>query len=134
MMRFKRCLNTTFFIRVHLCPSVVKKSFTAWIRLTRIFHSHIGKSREKPYENRGANTFEWVVEKTRHAGLETCDTAGWEACATTLESRRVNRRIVARLQRFMATVAANPGRCHVAAFQALYSHRHSGKRRPWIYH
>ena len=22
----------------------------------------------------------------------------------------------------------------VAAFQALYSHRHSGKRRPWIYH
>jgi len=23
-----------------------------------------------------------VVEKTRHAGLETCDTAGWEACAT----------------------------------------------------
>jgi hypothetical protein len=31
---------------------------------------------------RGANTFEGVVEKTRHAGLETCDTAGWEACAT----------------------------------------------------
>jgi hypothetical protein len=29
-----------------------------------------------------ANTFECVVEKTRHAGLETCDTAGWEACAT----------------------------------------------------
>jgi hypothetical protein len=27
-------------------------------------------------------TFEGVVEKTRHAGLETCDTAGWEACAT----------------------------------------------------
>jgi len=24
--------------------------------------------------------------------------------------------------------------CHVAAFQALYSHRHYGKRRPWIYH
>jgi hypothetical protein len=41
----------------------------------------------------------------------TCDTAGWEACATTLEYRRVSRRIVARLQRLMATVAANPGRC-----------------------
>jgi hypothetical protein len=50
--------------------------------LARIFHSHIGKSREKPYEKRGANTFECVVETTRHAGLETCDTAGWEACAT----------------------------------------------------
>ena len=50
--------------------------------LARIFHSHFGKSREKPYEKRGANTFECVVEKTRHAGLETCDTAGWEACAT----------------------------------------------------
>jgi hypothetical protein len=50
--------------------------------LARIFHSHLGKSREKPYEKRGANTFECVVEKTRHAGLETCDTAGWEACAT----------------------------------------------------
>jgi len=83
----------------------------------RIFHSHIGKSREKPYENRGANTFECVVETTRHAGLETCEpklglpTAGGEACATTLECRRVSRRIVARLQRLMATVAANPGRC-----------------------
>jgi hypothetical protein len=33
-------------------------------------------------KKRGANTFECVVEKTRHAGLETCDTAGWEACAT----------------------------------------------------
>jgi len=42
----------------------------------------LGKSREKPYEKRGANTFECVVETTRHAGLETCDTAGWEACAT----------------------------------------------------
>jgi hypothetical protein len=48
----------------------------------------LGKSREKPYENRGANTFECVVEKTRHAGLETCEpklglpTAGGEACAT----------------------------------------------------
>jgi len=52
-----------------------------------------------------------VVEKTRHAGLETCDTAGSEACATTLEFRRVSRRIVARFQRLMATVAANPGRC-----------------------
>ena len=50
--------------------------------LTRIFHSHFGKSREKPYEKRGANTCECVVEKTRQAGLETCDTAGWEACAT----------------------------------------------------
>jgi hypothetical protein len=50
--------------------------------LARIFHSHFGKSREKPYEKRGANPFECVVEKTRHAGLETCDTAGWEACAT----------------------------------------------------
>jgi hypothetical protein len=50
--------------------------------LSRIFHSHWGKSREKPYEKRGANKFECVVEKTRHAGLETCDTAGWEACAT----------------------------------------------------
>ena len=44
-------------------------------RLARIFHSHFGKSREKPYEKRVANTFECVVEKTRHAGLETCDTA-----------------------------------------------------------
>jgi len=85
--------------------------------LARIFHSHFGKSREKPYEKRGANTCECVVETTRHAGLETCEpklglpTAGWEACATTLESRRVSRRIVARLQRLMATVAANPGRC-----------------------
>jgi len=52
-----------------------------------------------------------VVEKTRPAGLETCDTAGWETCATTLDYRRVSRRIVARLQRLMATVAANPGRC-----------------------
>ena len=58
-----------------------------------------------------------MVETTRHAGLETCEpklglpTAGWQACATTLESRRVSRRIVARLQRLMATVAANPGRC-----------------------
>jgi len=75
MMRFTWCLNTTFFICVHLCPSVVKKSFTAWIR------------------------------------LRCCSTAGWEACATTLECRRVSRRIVARLQRLMATVAANPGRC-----------------------
>ena len=79
--------------------------------LARIFHSHLGKSREKPYENRGANTFECVAEKTRHAGLETCDTAGWEACATTLGCGRVSARIVARLQRWMATVAANPGRC-----------------------
>jgi len=71
--------------------------------LARIFHSHFGKSREKPYEKRGANTFECVVEKTRHAGLETCDTAGWEACATMV--------CVARFQRLMATVAANPGRC-----------------------
>jgi len=60
---------------------------------------------------RGANTFEGVVETTRQAGLETCDTAGWETCATTLECRRVSRRIVARFQRLMATVAANPGRC-----------------------
>ena len=36
--------------------------------LARIFHSYFGKSREKPYEKRGANTFECVVEKTRHAG------------------------------------------------------------------
>ena len=85
--------------------------------LIRIFHSHFGKSREKPYEKRGANTFECVVEKTRHAGLETCEpklglpTAGWEACDTTLECRCVSRRIVARFQRLMATVAANPGRC-----------------------
>ena len=71
--------------------------------LIRIFHSHFGKSREKPYEKRGANTFECVVEKTRHAGLETCD--------TTLECRCVSRRIVARFQRLMATVAAHPGRC-----------------------
>jgi len=79
--------------------------------LARIFHSHFGKSREKPCEKRGANTFECVVEKTRHAGLETCDTAGGEASATTLECRRVSRRMVARFQRLMATVAANPGRC-----------------------
>ena len=50
--------------------------------LARIFHSHLGKGREKPYEKRGVNTFECVVETTRHAGLETCDTAGLEACAT----------------------------------------------------
>ena len=37
--------------------------------------------------------------------------AGFQACATTVEYRRVSRRIVARLQRLMATVAANPGRC-----------------------
>ena len=71
--------------------------------LARIFHIHFGESREKPYEKRGANTFECVVEKTRHAGLETC--------ASTLECRCVSRRIVARFQRLMATVAANPGRC-----------------------
>jgi len=76
--------------------------------LARIFHSHSGKSREKPYEKRGANTCECVVEKTRHAGLETCDTAGWEACATTLECRCVSRRIVARLQRLMAIMASKP--------------------------
>ena len=29
--RLPWCLNTTFFICVHLCPSVVKKSVTAWI-------------------------------------------------------------------------------------------------------
>jgi len=72
---------------------------------------------KSPMKKRGANTFEGVVEKTGHAGLETCEpklglpTAGWEACATTLEYRRVSRRMVARLQRLMATVAANPGRC-----------------------
>jgi len=53
----------------------------------RIFHSHFGERRKKPYEKRGANTCEGVVEKTRHAGLETCDTADLEACATTLECR-----------------------------------------------
>ena len=79
--------------------------------LARIFHSHFGKSREKPYEKRGANTFECVVETTRHAGLETCDTAGWEACATTWECRRVSKRIVARFQRLIAIMASNPGRC-----------------------
>jgi hypothetical protein len=30
----------------------------------------------------GAKRFESFIEKTRRAGLETCDTAGWEACAT----------------------------------------------------
>jgi len=55
-----------------------------------------------------------VVEKTRHAGLETCEpklglpTAGWEVCATTLEYRRVSRRMVARLQRLMAIMASKP--------------------------
>jgi len=44
-----------------------------------------------------------VVEKTRPAGLETCE--------PTLECRRVSKRIVARFQRLMATVAANPGSC-----------------------
>jgi len=82
--------------------------------LARIFHSHLGKGREKPYEKRGANTFECVVETTRHAGLETCEpklglpTAGWEACATTLDYRRVSRRMVARLQRLMAIMASKP--------------------------
>jgi len=92
-------------------PSLAEQALCAWPRLARIFHSHFGKSREKPHEKRGANTCECVVEKMRHAGLETCDTAGLEACATTLECRRVSRRIVARFQRLMATVAANPGRC-----------------------
>ena len=77
-------------------------------RLAWIFHSHLGKSREKPYENRGANPFECVVETTRHAGLETCDTADWEVCATTLECRCVSRRMVARLQRLMAIMASKP--------------------------
>ena len=82
--------------------------------LARIFHSHLGKSREKPYEKRGANTFGGVVEKTRHPGLETCEpklglpTAGGEACATTLECRRVSRRMVARLQRLIAIMASKP--------------------------
>ena len=82
--------------------------------VARIFHSHLGKSREKPYEKRGANTFEGVVETTRHAGWETCEpklglpTAGWEACATTLECRCVSARIVARLQRLMAIMASKP--------------------------
>jgi len=82
--------------------------------LAGIFHSHWGKSREKPYEKRGANTCEGVVETTRHAGLETCEpklglpTAGWEACATTLECRCVSRRMVASLQRLMAIMAPKP--------------------------
>jgi len=100
-----------------ICKKLEKRIKPQFGSLARIFHSHIGKSREKPYEKRGANTFECVVETTRYAGLETREpklglpTAGWEACATTLESCRVSRRIVARLQRLMATVAANPGRC-----------------------
>ena len=55
-----------------------------------------------------------MVEKTRHAGLETCvpklglPTAGGEACATTLECRCVSRRMVARLQRLMAIMASTP--------------------------
>jgi len=70
--------------------------------------------REKPDEKRGANTFECVAEKTRPAGLETCEpklglpTAGWEACATTLEYRCVSARMVARLQRLMAIMASKP--------------------------
>jgi hypothetical protein len=62
----------------------------------------------------GSNTFECVVEKTRHAGLETCEpklglpTAGWEASVTTLECRCVSRRIVARLKRLMAIMASKP--------------------------
>jgi len=90
------------------------RNFRKALGLTRIFHSHFGKSREKPYENRGANTCEGVVEKTRHAGLETCEpklglpAAGWEACATTLECRCVSRRMVARLQRLMAIMASKP--------------------------
>jgi hypothetical protein len=65
-----------------ICKKLEKRIKPQFGSLARIFHSHIGKSREKPYEKRGANTFECVVETTRHAGLETCDTAGWEACAT----------------------------------------------------
>jgi len=76
--------------------------------LARIFHSHLGKSREKPHEQRGANTCEGVVETTRHAGWETCDTAGGEACATTLGCWRVSARMVARLQRLMAIMASKP--------------------------
>ena len=34
--------------------------------------------------------------------------AGWEACATTWECRRVSRRIVARFQRLMAIMASKP--------------------------
>ena len=104
--------------RLYPCSSVSIRGFKSVLLnrsgLTWIFHSHIGKSREKPYEKRGANTFECVVETTRHAGLETCEpklglpTAGWEACATTLECRCVSRRMVARLQRLMAIMASKP--------------------------
>jgi hypothetical protein len=76
--------------------------------LARIFHSHFGERREKPFEKRGANKFECVVETTRHAGLETCDTADLEVCATTLECRCVSRRMVARLQHLMAIMASKP--------------------------
>jgi hypothetical protein len=40
--------------------------------------------------------------------LRGCDTAGWEACATTLGCWRVSARIVARLQRLMAIMASKP--------------------------
>jgi len=89
----------------------VARATPAWsmlLPLARIFHSPFGKRRESPHEKRGANTCECVVEKTRHAGLETCDTAGWEACATTLGCRCVSRRMVARLQRLMAIMASKP--------------------------
>ena len=61
------------------------RNFRKALGLARIFHSHFGKSREKPYEKRGANTCEGVVEKPRHAGLETCDTSlgCWNCCALT---------------------------------------------------
>ena len=107
--------------------------------LARIFHSHLGKSREKRYEKRGASTFECVVETTRRAGLETCcDTAGWEACATTWECRRVSKRIVARFQRLIAIMASNPGRCPGLSCGGLSGlvfappWAHGGKRSPQV--
>ena len=87
--------------------------------LARIFHSHLGKGREKPYEKRGAKTSKGVVKTTRHAGLKTSVPKGSGLAKQQAGKPALRRwnaavsaeRIVARLQRLMATVAANPGRC-----------------------
>ena len=104
------------------------RNFRKALSLTRIFHSHIGKSRGKPYEKRGANTVECVVEKTRHAGLETC--------ATTLGCWRVSARMGARLQRLMAIMASKPRALPSAVlwrpFRPCIRTSHAGRRKPWI--
>ena len=110
--------------------------------LTRIFHGDLGKSREKPYEKRGANTFEGVVETTRHAGLETGE-AEARLANSRLGSLRYDVGMPLCQQSNGCALTALDGNygiktqgvalgCPVAAFQALYSHRHAEGRKPWI--